>query len=69
MFGMTEAGLALLMTPTNCDRLDIVGVPLPGVEIRIGEKSELWVKAPTLMEGYVNSRYRWLCSTNSVRFL
>ncbi|CAJ0570350.1 unnamed protein product, partial [Mesorhabditis spiculigera] len=32
LYGMTEAGLLIFMTPPDNDRLDSVGLPLPGVD-------------------------------------
>lgn len=47
VFGMTEAGLALLLTPIGCTREDTVGLPIPGVIAKVtvhfllGERGKL----------------------------
>ncbi|HEX3594601.1 MAG TPA: AMP-binding protein [Polyangiaceae bacterium] len=61
-YGMTEIGI-VLSNPENGERRPgTVGLPLPGVELRIvdddgnpaaeGEPGEMWVRAPSVFAGY-----------------
>ncbi len=45
-FGMTEGTGGLTMTPPNDYQSDSVGIPLPGVAVRLGELDELQVAGP-----------------------
>ena len=60
-YGMTEVGI-VVGNPIDDPRAGSIGRPLPGVSVRIvgpdgnalpvGEIGELWVRAPSAMEGY-----------------
>lgn len=51
-YGLTEAAPVVTATePADCIP-GYVGLPLPGVETRIGERGELQVRAPSVMQGY-----------------
>ncbi|CAJ0954927.1 unnamed protein product, partial [Mesorhabditis belari] len=61
LYGMTEAGLLIFMTPKNNERIESVGLPLPGIEFKIlddsGEASNeipgnLWLRTPCLLKSY-----------------
>ncbi|NQV16224.1 AMP-binding protein, partial [bacterium] len=51
-YGMTEATGGITMTPTDGYIENSVGIPLPGMEIKIAEDGELWIKG-----AYVSSHY------------
>ena len=51
-YGMTEATGGITMTPTDGYIENSVGVPLPGMEIKLAEDGELWVRGV-----YVSSSY------------
>ncbi|KVL89369.1 class I adenylate-forming enzyme family protein [Burkholderia stagnalis] len=62
-YGMTESSPTIAQTPLDAPRTDSsVGVPIPGVEMRIvgpdgrdlpqGEIGEIWVRGPNVMLGY-----------------
>ena len=52
-YGMTEIGIALgnPLDPAS-RRVGTVGTPLPGVDIRLDEAGELWVRGPGVFPGY-----------------
>jgi long-chain acyl-CoA synthetase len=52
VYGMTESS-ALISIQRNGDvKLDTVGTPLPGVEIRIAESGEVLFRSPGMFRGY-----------------
>ena len=52
IYGLTECG-ALATYQADADvRLDTVGKPLPGVEVRIAETGEVLLKSPSVFVGY-----------------
>ncbi len=51
-YGLSEAA-PVVSVNTLADNLpDSVGIPLPGVELRIGTNQELLVRGPSVMQGY-----------------
>jgi long-chain acyl-CoA synthetase len=52
LYGMTETCVTVCMHPDGAVRLDTVGPPMPGVDVRIAESGEILVKSPGLMRGY-----------------
>jgi long-chain acyl-CoA synthetase len=53
-YGLTEcAPIVAAATPEHF-KIGSVGVPLKGVEVRIGENSEVLVRGPNVMKGYLN---------------
>lgn len=51
-YGLTEAG-PVVTANTPADNIpESVGSPLPGLEVKIGERSELLVRGPNVMMGY-----------------
>jgi len=53
-YGLTEAGPVVSNCAVEDFRPGRVGMPLPGLEIRIGPQSELLVRSPSVMQGYWN---------------
>ncbi len=63
-YGMTECAGILTFNPSNDNRLGSVGIPVPGMEVRIvddagkdvvqGQPGEVIGRGPTVMKGYIN---------------
>lgn len=63
-WGMTECCGVMTFNPSEDNRLGSVGVPVPGMEVRIvddngkdvalGETGEVIGRGPTIMQGYIN---------------
>lgn len=52
-WGLTETSPCCTLTNMSLDRAQgIVGFPIPGVEIKIGEEDEILVRGPNVMTGY-----------------
>ncbi len=51
-YGMTEATGGITMTPTDGYIENSVGIPLPGMEIKLADDGELWIRG-----AYVSSSY------------
>jgi long-chain acyl-CoA synthetase len=55
LYGQTEASVFITQQPDGEVRADTVGVPSPGVEIRIAENGEVYYRSPgTFVEYYKN---------------
>ncbi len=55
LYGQTEASVFITQQPDNEVRPDTVGVPSPGVEIRIADNGEVFYRSPgTFVEYYKN---------------
>ncbi len=52
LYGQTETCAFVCVQPDDEVKLDSVGKPTPGVEIRIAENGEILVKGPALMKEY-----------------
>lgn len=63
LYGQTEAGVFVTMQPDGEVRSETVGVPAPGVELKIGENGEVLYRSPSsFVEYYKNSK-----STNETK--
>ncbi len=51
-YGLTESAPVVSCNTPEDNHPDTVGRPLPGVEVRIGDKEELLVRGPSVMLGY-----------------
>lgn len=53
-YGLTEAAPVVTTNRLQDNLPESVGIPLPGVEVRLGQKNELLVRGPNVMMGYWN---------------
>ena len=51
-YGMTEATGGITMTPTGAYVENSVGVPLPGMELKLADDGELWIKGVYVSDSY-----------------
>jgi long-chain acyl-CoA synthetase len=54
-YGLTETSPVISFNPLKDNIPESVGVPLPGIELRIGREDELLVKGENVMLGYWNN--------------
>ena len=52
VYGLTESSAMCTYQPDEDVKLDTVGVPAPGVEIKIGPGGEVLIKSPGIFQGY-----------------
>ena len=55
LYGQTEASVFITQQPDNEVRADTVGVPSPGVEIKIAESGEVFYRSPGVFVEYYNN--------------
>ncbi|HSV28007.1 MAG TPA: long-chain fatty acid--CoA ligase [Candidatus Omnitrophota bacterium] len=51
-YGQTEAGPAISCSPPSKVKIDTVGPPLKGIDVRIAEDGEILVRGEVVMQGY-----------------
>ncbi|MBD3226442.1 MAG: AMP-binding protein, partial [Caldithrix sp.] len=73
-FGMTEATGGITMTPPGKYMVGTLGEALPGIDVRLGEDGEMFIKGAYVMEGYfgqddaeVFDKERWLPTGDIMR--
>jgi long-subunit acyl-CoA synthetase (AMP-forming) len=54
LWGMSETTVIATVNPPGRVRIGTVGLPLPGVELKLAEDGELLVRGPIVMKGYRN---------------
>ena len=52
LYGQTETSVYVCKQPNGEAKLDTVGKPLPGVDIKITDSGEIWVKTPGMLKEY-----------------
>jgi len=55
LYGQTEASVFITQHPDGEVRADTVGVPSPGVEVKIGENGEVYYRSPGVFVEYFNN--------------
>ena len=53
-YGLTEAAPVVSVNQPDDNVPESAGIPLPGIEVRLGEQNELLVRGPNVMMGYWN---------------
>ena len=53
-YGLSETNASVCFFKPGEWTLGTIGMPIPGIEVKIGDKNEILVKGPTVMKGYYN---------------
>ncbi len=53
-YGLSETSATVSFYPSTGWELGTVGLPMPGLQVKIGLENEILVKGPTVMAGYYN---------------
>jgi long-chain acyl-CoA synthetase len=54
-YGLTETAPVIAGNPLDDNKPASVGIPLPGIEVRVGNDDELLTRSPSVMLGYWNN--------------